>query len=1378
MYGTSGSWRCRSIACALLLMLIITPLIPGIGGLKVTDTMITEGVNYPDTPLIGMITDIDQRLMDDLVVSYPDSDRNGTSSGELQIFFGEGNALMDLGPSKADITILGRPGWRLGASFASWDFNSNGWNDLVIGCPGAGKVLIFDSLKIAISVKGRVFLDSDADWVLESDGTNEFGTALHAAEFSGDNKPDLMVLSTRNSTVSPTVTAYLGGSLPERGVTFDLPVNSVTSSTCTTSVDIEGRGHDALVFSAPEHASVKWLYLDVENRAIVLPGSDPDGVVRFNGTIASSGNTFGWDGDDDGWDTSPAHVYDDKSGTASVRYNQATGNVGGYNRSVERVKQLQIEVGGSLPNGDDMSGAYGATFHLTQDDVLGANAAILSFNYLYENWGFENDERIWVKGRLWNSNGDEKWLGRHMDSNPEPDPTEEIYTMRGINQGGQGINTAGGGLYSADMLDHLSGAGKYYIDMGGKISRWTNSVERAAFCFDNVSFTVIRIEASIRTISGMGGLGTALHSQDVDLDGQMDLLISSPADGTIRIFLGGDPQWGTHQAYNAFQCNTTLKGKTTQGFGASMAYMPKTPFSFYPSLLVSDPNDPVEGGGSGALYHYLCPLPEGDVMPENARDIYRAPEGMQSFGFQVAFVGDRDYDDYPEWRVLSWSEQGNLTVSNVDPSPNAPYLRLVYPRVLMQIKGMVEIRVEVYDRDGDSDPYDLKVYRSLDNRTWIYLGDVHRVEDEVAIVLWNTSRFENGGHFLKMSLRDAFGLETVVYSNRIDIINHRPPQLTLAYPLDGEVMSEAVSITARTDVWSWDVLSSPVRFFMSRDGENFTSLASLNVPEDELLSREFVVFFDTFEHDDGPIWFMVNVTTEYGLGTQVRNSMPAFIDNDYPPNVTFQYPAPGSTVQGVVNVTARIVDRDMDHILPPVLLIREEGEDWGSVGDMGQDGDIFFLEWDTTTVENGLHDLAIDISDRSLNDVMELLEGGVVVHNPYPPTVSFDGIGPGEIIKGDLRIRAFINDRDFNIVPEGIDFYYRTQGSSSWMRIDGAIIRDRYAEAVWYTRTVMNGRYDLRIDVRDLDNLSATDVIEGVIVDNSYPPKVAPHNVPYFGSKLSGEVTLMFNVSDDEPIDVMDIRIEVFALTTWERLEGVSVHTDSPPFTPWGNVTYYVAWDTLEKGLAGHRRFPDYQGYIVRINVTDADGEVASWQTPESYEVLNQESDHGGFLGGPSRTWVIAAIVFGGLFILLILVLLIFLVFAEGRSPRREEEPFVPAITAPPPRPPAPIKAQAEPTAADIYAPVTGIGEQAQAPPSHEELEGYFDAITMADEVEAPVEPIEERRTEPRPQRKSGFRYKGMDIDSILPSSVLPKKLRAEDGEEDWGEDEFEDWEE
>ncbi|MDG6224746.1 MAG: hypothetical protein QCI82_04450 [Candidatus Thermoplasmatota archaeon] len=1377
MDDCTSSMLCRYSAYVLIVVLMVLPTIQNIGGLKITDSMISEGVNHPDGPLIGMITDIDQRLMDDLIVSYPDSDLNGTGSGELQVFFGEGNPLMDLEPSKADITIIGRQGWRLGASFASWDFNSNGWNDLVIGCPGAGKVLIFDSLKIAISVKGRVFLDSDADWVLESDGTNEFGTALHAAEFSGDNKQDLMVLSTRNSTVSPTVTAYLGGSLPERGVTFTLPINSVTSSTRTTSVDIEGRGHDALVFSAPEHASVKWLYLDVENRAIVLPGSDPEGTVRFDGTIASSGNTFGWDGDDDGWDTSPAHVYDDKSGTASVRYNQATGNVGGYNRSVDRVKQLQIEVGGGLPNGDDMSGAYGATFHLTQDDVLGANAAILSFNYLYENWGFENDERIWVKGRLWNSNGDEKWLGRHMDSNPEPDPTEEIFTMRGINQGGQGINTAGSGLYSADMLEHLSGAGKYYIDMGGKISRWTNNVERAAFCFDNVSFTIVRINVSTRSISGMGGLGSALHSQDVDLDGHSDLLISSPADGTVRIFLGGDPHWGTHQSYNAFQCNTTLKGKTTQGFGASMAYMPKTPFSFYPSLLVSDPNDPVEGGGSGALYHYLCPLPEGDVMPDAARDIYNSPDGMESFGFQVVFVGDRDYDDYPEWRALSWSEQGNLTVSNVDPSPNAPYLRLVHPRALMQVKGLVEIRVEVYDRDGDSDPYDLKVYRSLDNRTWIYLNDVHRVEDDVAMVLWNTSRFENGGHFLKFSLRDAFGLETVIYSNRIDVINHRPPQLTLAYPLDGDIMSEEVSITARTVVSSWDVLSSPVRFFMSRDGENFTSLTSLNVPDDELLSREFVVYFNTFEHDDGPIWFMVNVTTEYGLGTQVRNSMPAFIDNDYPPNVTFQYPAPGSTVKGTINVTARIVDRDMDHILPPVLNIRAEGEDWVAIGDMGQDGDTFFFEWDTTTVENGHHDLAIDISDLSLNNVFELLEDGVVVHNPYPPSVTFEDIGSGEMIRGDLRIRAFVNDRDLNIAPEGISFYYKAQGSSSWTRIDGAIIRDRYAETVWYTRTVPNGRYDLRVDVRDQDNLSATDIIEGVTVDNAYPPNVSPHKIPYPGSKLSGEVTLMFNVSDDEPVDVNDIMIEVFTLTTWEKLEGVSVHPDSLAFVPWGNMTYYVVWDTLEKGLAGHRRFPDYQGYLLRINVTDADGEVASWQTSESYEVLNQESDHSGLLEGPSRTWLIAAIFFGVVFILLILLLLFFLVFAEGRSPRKGEEAFIPAITAPPPLPPEPAKAPVEPSAADIYAPVTGLGEQAQTPPSIEELEDHFDAMNIAQEAKAPPEPIERIRSEPSPPRKRGFRYEGMDIDSILPSSVLPKKLRVEE-EEDWGEDEFEDWEE
>jgi hypothetical protein len=148
-----------------------------------------------------------------------------------------------------------------------------------------------------------------------------------------------------------------------------------------------------------------------------------------------------------------------------------------------------------------------------------------------------------------------------------------------------------------------------------------------------------------------------------------------------------------------------------------------------------------------------------------------------------------------------------------------------------------------------------------------------------------------------------------------------------------------------------------------------------------------------------------------------------------------------------------------------------------------------------------------------------------------------------------------------------------------------------------------------------------------------------------------------------------------------------------------------------------------------------------------------------------------AAIFFVALFVVLILLLLFFFVFAEGKRRVPEEERVPPLVI--PPRPPAPAPKVEAPSAADIYAPVTGTGDQKPPGPSKADLDEAFSAISMAQE---PVpEPVETPRP-PSKREKPRVRPK-MDIGSVLPQKALPKKMREETWDDE-GSAEFEDWEE
>ncbi|MBN1390404.1 MAG: hypothetical protein JXA22_07170 [Candidatus Thermoplasmatota archaeon] len=1365
---------------------------------------------------VRSIGDFDRDGFIDIIMTMPTNATNGPDSGVVFLFWGSKDGFPALEPYNADLVITGEEGFLLGQSVVAWDYAGDTWPDLVIGCPGAlggtGKLLVYESSDINIAVKGTILDPSQAVFEIAGNDTYLFGSHLEVGDMTGDGVDDLMVLSMRSGTTLPRFEMFSGGVLPDFGYEIELPQNSVKNNTRTASLDLYGTGRDAFIFSSPDNGELRIINIEVSDTPFFLPGANVTGVVDLQGSIATSGNTWGWGAGDDGWDTSPTHIYDSATGYDSVRYNEATGNANNANRSIGVENKLFIEVGGILTtsNERDMSGAYGVSFRLLPSNINGINSAILSFDWEYEDWGFESQERLWIKARLTGSSGSMTYLGSGMDRNPEPDLTPEIFTMPGQTTS-NGPNLFGTGSFQTDILQLIDGPGEYYLDMGGKISRWTASSEFGGFGFDNITLTFRTLSHDIKTLTGSGGLGSGLLSADCDRDGQEDLMVGSPTQGTVRIFRGGQPYWVQLAGINQGMCNTTITGTPNSGIGTSMARLGTSPFNLVPSIAIAAPLDYIGPGSLGRIYVFDLPIPDGELAVASAREVNDAPEDFNNYGWRVISVEDHDGNLYPELLVLSWTWSGHLRTTLVDRSPTPPKLWILTPKRHETVSGHVNISARVFDIDKDAKVEDVRFYRSSDNRSWNPIGDgsPDSVEGDVAVKFWNTTLFANGGYFFKVSIIDSFGLETAMYTDRVDVLNHAPPFVKLIYPADLTELRWVEDITAKVIIPSSEELDPPVRFYYSRDNITWTEYANRSAPIDGATS-DYMAEFDTEPLMDGPIWFMVNASTRYGLGSGSRNIAPAFINNYYPPQGEILRPFPGSTISGAFIVTVSTQDQDDDVISPLQLFVRQtDVETWDLLGNMtgGQNG-TFTFEWDTTLLDNGEYDLMARVVDSTNLQVELMLDEPVTIHNLYEPAVTITSHTGGDSLTGLVTFTAVVTDRDMNIRESDIRFLYRPQGVDIWNSMGRTFLLGTLVQVNWDSTTVKNGLIDVRVEVTDQDNLTGMHQISDVRVKNIYGPKLQT-NLPSFNLPLSGVVRLSFNVSDDEPVPPANIKVEVLVRTTWVVIDNVSRTDPGGAFVPDQWTLYYVDWNTAERDGSGDRMFPDSLGYDVKVTVTDSDGEMIEYITPVAYHVRNEgiegDDDDDGqalFLEG----WMIAVIVIV-IILLFILILLIFMF----RGDRKIKEPVpkvsVPQVTAIPASHPTSLEplTPVEKREGGIYSPPGWEPSTVTAPAEDiplfmagsETVDLGIDLDLEQDKDEEDLTDLRDelfgQRKERKPKRPAIKRTRQVrapvieeTVDIMLPEGVVPPSIaqrgteagpEEEWGEtEEWGEDE--DWEE
>jgi len=220
-----------------------------------------------------------------------------------------------------------------------------------------------------------------------------------------------------------------------------------------------------------------------------------------SGTLNTTGNTYGWNAGNDGWDWKTG-AYGGNSTNVSIDGLYSLG--GDY--------KLRIFIGGSPADGTRhiSDGSYGIQFNVTQEmyNII-QNGGIANFSFKWNWTGCSkcnntkaNDSSIWIKARITNTTNGTIYLGSILDF--AKDNTNDVFWTNKT-------NTSYSNYSSYNITSYIKAPGIYYLDFGGKFNR--NMTNRnGTFYFDdtqlnfstnNIGKTYYRNTFQIENISNL-----------------------------------------------------------------------------------------------------------------------------------------------------------------------------------------------------------------------------------------------------------------------------------------------------------------------------------------------------------------------------------------------------------------------------------------------------------------------------------------------------------------------------------------------------------------------------------------------------------------------------------------------------------------------------------------------------------------------------------------------------------------------------------------------------------------------------------------------------------------------------------------------------------
>jgi subtilisin-like proprotein convertase family protein len=249
----------------------------------------------------------------------------------------------------------------------------------------------------------------------------------------------------------------------------------------------------------------------------------------------------------------------------------------------------------------------------------------------------------------------------------------------------------------------------------------------------------------------------------------------------------------------------------------------------------------------------------------------------------------------------------------------APTVTITSPLNGSTVSGTINVTATATDPDGTvaSVRFDLPDGTSVTDTTAPFS------------TTFDTTRVANGPQVIRATATDNQGA-TGTTSVTVTVANNRPPTISITAPTNGSTVSGTIAVTATATDPDGTVAS--VRFDLP-DG---TSVTDTTAP--------FSTTFDSTKVVNGT-GYVIRATATDNQGATAVASVTVTVANNHPPTVVITTPLNGSTVSGIIPVTATATDLDGN-----LASVKFDLPDGTSFTDTTAP---FSTTFDSTTVANG-----------------------------------------------------------------------------------------------------------------------------------------------------------------------------------------------------------------------------------------------------------------------------------------------------------------------------------------------------------------------------------------------------------------------------------------
>ncbi len=282
------------------------------------------------------------------------------------------------------------------------------------------------------------------------------------------------------------------------------------------------------------------------------------------------------------------------------------------------------------------------------------------------------------------------------------------------------------------------------------------------------------------------------------------------------------------------------------------------------------------------------------------------------------------------------------------------------------------------------------------------------------------------------------------------------------------------------------------------------------------------------------------------------------------PKITLNYPIGGEVFKRVIFLNATATDSDNNIDVSGVRFqYSTDLSTWTLIGNdpTPESGKFYTRSWDTSTVNDNVYYIKADVADLDLNHRWDL-SGSFIVDNQYQPTAQIEDPQLDEVIFGQYQLNATGYDSPLDTIGGGINEtlgmqFYLSAENNTWELLgnDNSTPADEQYHFNFDTTTLVDGQYWLKVNITDMDNTVAGDLV-GFEIDNPSRVPMLELLYPTNQTELSGVIELKASAFD------MDNDINSSGVTFYysnDEINWAFINNDSNPNN---SSIYIIPWNT------------------------------------------------------------------------------------------------------------------------------------------------------------------------------------------------------------------------